>query len=223
MAAEKLTRESVVERALELANEEGVESLTIRRLAGRLGVTPMALYWHFKNKDEMVWALAEHLLSTLTADISPDDPWQVRLRGMVETLVAAMREHPSLPDFLATVEAKHDLDSFRRATEAALDALTSAGFSLSEGYYVSSYLLNGAIALVKYHPGCPAGMSEAEEAEARRLRRLHIESLPRDRFPRMIDYGATLAGPPDVDHYFAFGVDLLMAGVEAMARRRAGG
>ncbi|WP_281274174.1 TetR family transcriptional regulator [Sphaerisporangium album] len=220
MAAEKLTRDSVVERALELANEEGVESLTIRRLAGRLGVTPMALYWHFKNKDELVWALAEHLLAGVTADVSPGDPWQKRLRRMVEALVRTMREHPSLPAFLTAVEDKRDVESFKRATEAALDALTTAGFTLSEGYYISSYLLNASIALVKYQPGCPVGMPEAEQAEMLRLRRLHLESMPRDRYPHMVEYGATLGAPPDLDHYFAFGVDLMMEGVEALARCR---
>ncbi|MEU9890776.1 TetR family transcriptional regulator [Sphaerisporangium sp. NPDC051011] len=222
MAADKLTRESVVERALALANEDGVEALTIRRLAGRLGVTPMALYWHFKNKDELVWALAEHLLAGVTADIAPGDPWQKRLRAMVRALVDAMREHPSLPDFLnSVVEDKHELESFKRATEAALDALSAAGFSPVEGYYIATYLLNASIALVKDHPGWPADMSEAEQAEALRLRRLHIETLPRDRYPRMVEYGATLHAPPDIERYFTFGIDLMMEGVEGLARRRA--
>jgi hypothetical protein len=130
-----------------------------------------------------------------------------------------MREHPSLPDFLSSVEDKHELESFRRASEAALDALTTAGFTLREGFYISSYLLMGSISLVKNQPGCPAGLSEAEVAEMQRVRRLHMESLPRGRYPHLVDYGATLTGQPDLDHYFAFGVDLLLEGIEAMARR----
>jgi TetR/AcrR family transcriptional regulator, tetracycline repressor protein len=218
VASEKLTRETVVEQALALADDEGVEAVTIRRLAGRLGVTPMALYWHFKNKDELMWALAEHVLSGVTADISPGDSWRKRLRMMVEAIVRVMREHPCLPDLLTAVEDKHDVDSFKRATEAALDILTEAGFTLREGFYISSYLLNGAIGLVKGQP-CPIVLPREEEAEARRQRRLKLESLPSDRYPHIIEYGATLAEPPDVEHYFTFGIDLLLTGVEALARR----
>lgn len=219
VAAEKLTRETVVESALSLADEEGVEAVTIRRLAGRLGVTPMALYWHFKNKDELMWALAEHVLSGVTADLSPGDSWQKRLRMMVEALVRVMREHPCLPDLLTAVEDKHEVESFKRATEVALDVLATAGFTLSEGFAISAYLLNGSVALVKNQPYCPANRSVTDEAEARRQRRLKLESLPPDRYPRMIEYAATLCDPPDRERYFTFGVDLLLAGVEALARK----
>ncbi|WP_248964206.1 TetR family transcriptional regulator [Sphaerisporangium perillae] len=219
MAQEKLTRETVVEHALTLANDDGVGAVTIRRLAGSLGVTPMALYWHFKNKEELMSALAEHVLSRVTADVSPGDLWHRRLRVMVEALVRVMREYPCVPDLLTEVEDKHELESFKRATEATLDVLTAAGFTLREGFQISSYLLNGTIALVKGRPACSRRPLDAEEAEARRQRRLKLESLPRDRYPHMVEYGATLAEPPDVEGYFTFGVDLLLAGIETLAAR----
>ena len=49
----RLSKEVVVECGLALADAEGLEALTIRRLATELGVTPMALYWHFRNKEEL--------------------------------------------------------------------------------------------------------------------------------------------------------------------------
>lgn len=220
MAAEKLNRETVVEQALALADEKGVEAVTIRRLAARLGVTPMALYWHFKNKDELLWALAEFVLSDVTAEVSPDDSWQTRLRVMVEAIVRVMREHPCLPGLLTAVEHKHDLESFTRATEAALDLLTAAGFTLKEGFHIASYLLNGTTALVKGQPACSPGLSEEQESEERRQHRLRLESLPYDRYPRMVEYGATMTERPDVERYFSFGVELLLAGIETMARNR---
>ena len=44
----------MVGRAIALADAEGLDALTIRRLAQELGVTPMALYWHFRNKEELL-------------------------------------------------------------------------------------------------------------------------------------------------------------------------
>ena len=46
----RLTRAVVVDRALQLADADGLEALTIRKLATDLGVTPMALYWHFRAR-----------------------------------------------------------------------------------------------------------------------------------------------------------------------------
>ncbi|MFC6086363.1 TetR family transcriptional regulator [Sphaerisporangium aureirubrum] len=219
MAADKLTRDTVIDQAMALADEEGVDAVTIRRLAARLGVTPMALYWHFKNKDELMAALAEHVLGGVTAGVSPDDPWRDRLRVLVEAVVHAMREHRSLPDILTAVVDKHSVDSFNRATEAALDVLTTAGFTISESFYISSYLLNGTIGLVKGRPDCPKG-PERDEAERRRQHALRLEALPRGRFPHVVEYGTIAAGPVDVEHYFSFGIDVMLSGVEAMAAGR---
>ena len=57
----RLTRAVVVDRALQLADADGLEALTIRKLATDLGVTPMALYWHFRSKDELLDGLTERL------------------------------------------------------------------------------------------------------------------------------------------------------------------
>nr|WP_184989358.1 TetR family transcriptional regulator [Sphaerisporangium rubeum] len=202
-----------------LADEEGADAVTVRRLAARLGVTPMALYWHFKNKEELMAGLAEHVLTGVTAGYAAGDPWRKRLRLLVEAVVHAMREHPSLPGILAAVGDKHCVDSFNRATEAALDVLTEAGFTLSESFHISSYLLNGAIALVNGRPECSADPEDGA-AERRRQRALRLEAMPRDRFPHVVEYGAIAAAPPDVEHYFAFGVDLLLRGVEGLAADR---
>src|SRR4028119_2254718 len=53
-----LTPQAVVEGALALADAEGLGAVTIRRLAKELGVTPMALYWHFRSKDELLEGMA---------------------------------------------------------------------------------------------------------------------------------------------------------------------
>lgn len=209
----------MIGQALAIADEEGVEAVTIRRLASRLGVTPMALYWHFKNKDELMWALAEYVMLGVTADVSPGDAWDKRVRVMVEALVRAMREHYCLPDLLASLD-KYELRGFLRATEAALDALTAGGFTLREAYYVSTYLLTSAIGLVQAEPGRHSGSTEAERTEARRQRRLKLASLPCDRYPRTVQYGETLADAPDIEQYYAFGIDLIMNGVHGMAGRK---
>ncbi|MFC0860722.1 TetR family transcriptional regulator [Sphaerimonospora cavernae] len=218
-SAERLTRQTVVDRAIALADAEGLDALTIRRLAQELGVTPMALYWHFKNKDLLLQGVADHLLTEVTPESDPASPWNVRLRAMVEAVLGVMRRHPCMTGILSVV-VKQDVPSFTRATEAALSLLKEAGFTVEDGYFVASYLLNGVIGLVGNNPACPRMLNSAEAAEWRRQKRLMLEALPPDRFPCMVEFAKTYERELDQERYYAFGLDLLLRGVEAMAVAR---
>ena len=210
----------MAEQALRLGDEHGLEAVTIRRLAQELGVTPMALYWHFKNKDELLYGIADHALSTVRADRDAGDPWPRQLRAMLEALVDVMRRHPVLPDLLNAVE-KTRLGSFTRASDDALALLGEAGFDVQEGWWIATHLMHGAIGLVAGQPDNPPQLPPERAAEWRRQRRVELECLPADQFPMLVRFGETYAHQPDPERYFSFGVDLLMAGVEATARARA--
>jgi TetR/AcrR family tetracycline transcriptional repressor len=216
--SERLTRTAVAERALRLGDEEGLEAVTIRRLAQELGVTPMALYWHFKNKDELLLGITDHVMSGVRADRSAADPWPVQLRAMVTTLVGAMRAHPCLPDLLHTAD-KQRVGSFTRATDDALGLLSQAGFTLEEGYWIASYLLHASIGLVAAQPGCPAVVPASQADEWLRQQRLQLEGLPGDRFPFMVRLAESYRSHPDPERYFGFGIDLVVGAVEQMAAK----
>ena len=76
----RLSKAAVVERGLAVADAEGLDGLTIRRLAADLGVTPMALYWHFRSKEELLDGLAERLWSEIDVIVDPVVPWPAQLR-----------------------------------------------------------------------------------------------------------------------------------------------
>ena len=218
VATDRLSRATVAEHALKLADREGVDSVTIRRLAQELGVSPMALYWHFKNKDELLLGLADHALADVKATRDAADPWLSQLRAMVEALVEVMREHPSLHALLHVADKQRSA-SFTRALNDALDLLTQGGFALDEAYWTSSYLLHGCIGLVEAQPGCPTTVSPEQAAEWRRQKRLSMEKLPPEEFAMVIAFARTVEEEPDLDRYYRFGIDLLMAGVETAATR----
>ncbi|PWV37326.1 TetR family transcriptional regulator, partial [Achromobacter xylosoxidans] len=73
----KLQRDAVIASALELLNEVGVDGLTTRRLAERLGVQQPALYWHFKNKQALLDALADAMARNHVHSMPPPSaPWK---------------------------------------------------------------------------------------------------------------------------------------------------
>ncbi|MET8050769.1 MULTISPECIES: TetR/AcrR family transcriptional regulator [unclassified Streptosporangium] len=215
MAPEKLTRQAVIEQALKLADTDGLQAVTIRRLAAELGVTPTALYWHVKNKDELLSALADHLLAALVADVDPNRPWSQRLRAMITALVEQTRAHPYLSTLLPMID-KSAAEEYRRATDTAIGLLTEAGFTLQEADQVATYLLLGAAAMVSCQPG-GVGSNEEEATELRRQHRLDLERLPPGRYPHLAAFAATLSTPPDLDAYYSFGIDLLLSAVKATA------
>jgi len=71
----RLGRQKVVHAALELLNEVGLDGLTTRRLAEELGVQGPALYWHFKNKQELIDEMARALLTHSYGPLQPGQDW----------------------------------------------------------------------------------------------------------------------------------------------------
>src|SRR5215472_18800688 len=110
----RLSRAAVVERGLAIGDEEGLEAVTIRRLAAELGVTPMALYWHFRNKDELLVGLADSIWAEIDVKVDTEAPWIEQLRALLESLVGVLRAHPSATQLLIAGE--------KRNSEAALIA-----------------------------------------------------------------------------------------------------
>jgi len=119
-----LTRDRVLDAALAVAEREGLERFSMRLLARELDVSPMALYRHVANKDDLLDGLVERLLDQLQL---PDDslPWDKRLRVLAAELRALAHRHPGLFGLLLRRRAV-GADA-TRAREAALRALRDGG------------------------------------------------------------------------------------------------
>ena len=119
----------MTERALKLADADGLDALTIRKLAQDLGVTPMALYWHFRSKEDLLEGVAEQVWGEIDVNVDPSVPWWAQLQGGLESLIRVLRAHPAAPQLLLEHEKRNE--AALRATEAALEILRSAGFDRS--------------------------------------------------------------------------------------------
>ena len=92
-AAPELSRDAVIDHALDLADREGLDAVAIRRIASDFSVTPMALYWHVRNKDELLDAMGDRLFESLRIPAATDG-WLDQVRDSVAALVDALRRHP---------------------------------------------------------------------------------------------------------------------------------
>jgi AcrR family transcriptional regulator len=208
----------VVEGALALAEAEGLEAVTIRRLAKGLGVTPMALYWHVRSKDELLDGMAARIVEEVDLSVDPSAGWQDQLRALLGSLVSVVRAHPAAAILLSTrtVSSEGGL----RATEILLDILRRGGFSPAEATQIARHALRTVTDLVSGEPGVVAREESGQQLDARRRARRFLESLPPERYPRLVEAATPLSEGEDPDAYVAFGLDLLLAGIEAMAARK---
>jgi TetR/AcrR family tetracycline transcriptional repressor len=217
----RLNKSAVVGRALELTDAGGVDALTIRRLAQELGVTPMALYWHFRSKDELLVALADQVWSEIDVEVDPTVRWPAQLRGLVESLVSVLRAHPSAAQLVLSHEKQSE--AFLRATEVTLEVLRGAGFDAEPASEIARSALWTGLTLVMSEPGfepdVDAGLSADERAEVQRRKQIQFAMLPVARYPRLVECAPEMTWAEPEFHY-RFGIDLFIAGVQAMAARQ---
>jgi AcrR family transcriptional regulator len=214
----RLSKSAVVSRALELADRGGVDALTIRRLATELGVTPMALYWHFRSKEDLLAALSDHIWSAVDLEVDQSAPWPDQLRAIMESLVSVLRAHPSGAHLV--LEHEKESEGSMRAAEIALGLLRGAGFDPEQASEITRGGMWTALSLVMSEPGfepdVKPGLDDAERAEHQRRKQVKIALLPAAKFPRLVECAIpfTTVNP---DFHYRFGIDMFIAGVVALA------
>jgi AcrR family transcriptional regulator len=216
----RLSKQAVTERALALADASGPDGLTIRRLAQDLGVTPMALYWHFRSKEELIAGVTDRIWRELRTEVDAAAPWQAQLRGLLESLIGVLRAHPSASQLLLAGEKQSE--GAREASEVALEVLHQAGFDPRQATEIARSALYTGLMLVMSEPGYEPGLSEEQRADLQRRRMVELASLPPDRYPRLVAAAGPMTACDDPEFHYRFGADLFIAGVEAMARQQRG-
>jgi TetR/AcrR family transcriptional regulator, tetracycline repressor protein len=127
-----LDKERIVAEAVALLDEGGLDGVTLRRLAQRLGVQAPTLYWHIRNKAELLNALAEAILEAELSQLKPpdkDELWRDWLIGVAQHLRRAMLAHP---DGARVVSAAHLSPTMAAVSEMAMNTLVEKGLPLRQ-------------------------------------------------------------------------------------------
>lgn len=215
-----LTRAAVLRTAVALADAEGIGALTMRNLAGRLGVEAMSLYHHVTNKeallDGVVDVVAAEIRAATSALAVPTDPaeWKAALRTLVLTARSVLLRHPWAPGVLETrVTMSPDLV---RHFDEVLGLLRLGGLSYDLAHHAMHALGSRALGFTQ-ELFDPAGDS-APDATATTMEQMA------DEVPHLVammaqiahdDPGSTL-GWCDDQAEFEFGLDLILDGLERL-------
>ncbi len=220
----KLDRGVVVDAALGVADAEGLEAVTIRRLARELAVTPMALYWHFKDKGALLAAMADRMWDETQAALDAAsvlggaDPTSVGIRQILDALLGAMRQHqPAVAGLMPTrvVECASGLS----VTERTLGLLAERGFDPPRAALLARYILCSAVMLVECQPGVEI-VQPAERAEIQRRKKIALASLPPEIYPNTVAAADHLSNCDSPEAYFGEGIELVIGGVRSQVPDR---
>jgi TetR/AcrR family tetracycline transcriptional repressor len=216
----RLSDERILQEALTLVDESGLQGLTTRALGRRLGVDSTAVYRHFRSKDELLTALADHIMgggSRPPASTDGDHSPRGQLRGACLSLRRALLAHPAMTAIVVRRPPRET--NTRAATEHAFGLLRQAGFSdqdAARAYQaLLSYTLGHAMLEAPYTALGPE--QAAAELEASRLL---YASPPASRYPS----NNTAAVAPhlygSLDDQFTYGLDRLLDGLRLEAADR---
>lgn len=195
-----LTRERVIETALGLIDEKGLEACTMRAVANVLGVEAMSLYWHVDGKDGLLDGVVELVLAEFEALVPSEDEWRARLEAIASVFRQVIMRHRNVVPLLSSRRTSA-YAAAGQMTDRTITLLESAGFdrrtAINAARTVSRYVVGFTLAETKTDSGRP--LPEPVSAAVAEL----LDTVAHD----------------SPDELFTFGLETLMDGLEARLRR----
>jgi TetR/AcrR family transcriptional regulator, tetracycline repressor protein len=216
---QRLDRPQIVRVALALLDDVGLDGLTMRALADRLGVKAASLYRHVRDKEELLVLLADEIRGAIPL-VAADRPWQEALADLARQARRQLLGHRDAARLLASVPPAGPRRL--RHIEAMLRLLLAAGFAgpaaVRAAYHFNNLVTEFAADEARLATTAEALSTNPQEllAEARR----QFQTLPPDEYPSLIQLADYLADD-DPDGSFEFGLRVWIGGLERLLEQPA--
>jgi AcrR family transcriptional regulator len=206
----QLTRQRVVAEALAVIAEQGVQALTMRSLATRLGVVPGALYRHVRNKQQLHDLLLDGVLAEVDLRLDPSLGWTEQLKVLAHRLRRVLEQHPGVAGILKTRDplGPHSL----ALAEAFLGPLQAAGFADRDAGLAFFLLVDYTIGFAVSSPSTSVNEQRVRDPATRAQLHQFFRSLPPERFPALVALGEHV-WVDNRDQRFTAGLQVLVDGL----------
>lgn len=211
-----LDRPRIVGAALALLDEVGLDALTMRALAERLGVKAASLYRHVRDKGELLALLADEISGEIP-DVGARGTWEAQLTRMALNLRKGLLAHRDGARLLASTPPVGPRRL--RHIEAVLRTLRHAGLGAREAAR-AAYHFNNYVTEFVADEGRFSAAAEAMGTSRKRMfaeARRQLASLPAEQFPVIVELADAL-GEDDPEGSFQFGLDLWLLGLRGLTR-----
>ncbi|MDP9494809.1 MAG: TetR/AcrR family transcriptional regulator C-terminal domain-containing protein [Actinomycetota bacterium] len=212
-----LRKDRVLAAAIALADESGIESLTMRRLAHELGVEAMSLYYHVANKEEVLDGMVDVLLSEINAEVSAIEAgtdWKAAMRRRILAARQVLLRHRWAP---GVIESRVNMgEGVVRYFDTLLGLFRAGGFSYDLAHHALHALGSRALGFTQelFDPADDAGEDDAMAM---------LEQMA-DQLPNLVgmmmeishDDPESTLGWCDDQTEFEFGLDLILDGLDAL-------
>jgi TetR/AcrR family tetracycline transcriptional repressor len=206
-----LTRQRVIAEALAVISADGVQALSMRALAARLGVVPGALYRHVRSKEQLYDLVLDDVLAEVDCQPDPSLDWAGQVTALAQRLRAVLENHPGIAGLLKTRDplSPHSL----ALAEAFLAPLHAAGMAERQAALAFRLIYDYTLGFALSDRTSP-GEQRVQDSATRAELHAFLRSLPADRFPALAAVGA-YAWAGDRDQRFTASLDTLIAGLRA--------
>jgi AcrR family transcriptional regulator len=202
-----LTRERVIGAAVALADEEGIDAVSMRRVGQSLGVEAMSLYNHVDSKDDLVAGMVDSVAAAWRLP-STEGPWREELESAAESAARAIVAHPWAATLMLTPD--HVGPARLGFMDAVLAVLRESGFSAEMVHLafhaLDSHIVSTALRAAAYD------VATEDEAESGRA---FIDTLPAGAYPYLVEHieWHAIAGEAEYTE-FEFGLKLILDALE---------
>lgn len=206
-----LSKARVVTEAIRIADREGVEGMSMRRLAGALSAGAMSLYHYVANKEELLDAMIDVVFDEIELPPAHED-WQAAMRREAHSAHRVLARHPWAIPLMESRTSPGPANLRHR--EAVTACLRKAGFSVAMATH-ANWLLNSHVYGYALQEASLPFDTAGELAEM--TEDVYLPQIPADQFPYLNESGRELvAAGYDPTEEFSFGLDLILAALESL-------
>jgi AcrR family transcriptional regulator len=215
----QLSREAIVDAALRVLDAEGLDALSMRRVAEEAGAGTTSLYWHVANKEQLLQLIFDRVVGEIELPAPDPARWQEQLKEMGRAWRGVQKRHRDVARIsLGRIPLG---PNGLHAMEWLLGLLRTAGLPDRTAAFAGD-LLTLYVDAYGFEESTAAAVPSAEGMSAEQMTdmlRQYFASLPAERFPNVHALaGMMMSG--DADERFEFGLDLLVRGLAAQVAKQ---
>ena len=210
-----LSKDRVLRAAMSLADQAGIDALTMRRLAQELGVEAMSLYYYVANKDDLLSGIVDLVVREIEVPSGAAD-WKTAVRKSAISYHEALRRHPWATRLMMSGPAGVS-PAHLRYSDTLLRRLREAGFSPKLTHHAYHALDSHIVGSTLWSANVGAVLKNKADFVQKFIRELPVEEYPY--FAEHVQQHVTKSVPTSGKTEFEFGLDLILDGLEMMGKK----